>query len=234
MSEELLTNEISTQAPAERMYTTTEVNQIVGRKKAEVEEKYRKRQDEQPVNTAPVFDKQALIEEAKAAAKAEMMQEIGRHKQAADQQRQADLEKAAQADLQKDAIKYLEHVKGVEVPHEEDALKLFTAEGQHKYAALCVMGGNINHPDTVDIMKELARNPRKLRELNAAAKDEDKDYVRLEFNKIADSIKQNKQALSSRSNTKSPLTQLKTSTVDSSSSKQPTISELRKASWLRG
>lgn len=234
MSEELQANEISTQAPAERMYTTTEVNQIVGRKKAEVEEKYRKRQDEQPVNAAPVFDRQSLIEEAKAAAKAEMMQEIGRHKQAAEQHRQADLEKQAQADLEKDAIKYLDHVKGVVVPPEEDELKLFTAEGQNKYAPLCIMGGNINHPDTVEIMKELARSPRKLRELNLAAKDGDKEYVSLQFKKIADSIKENKHAVSSRSNTKSPLTQLKTSTVGSSSGKQPTISELRKADWLRG
>ncbi len=232
MSDDLVQNESSVQEQQvqPRLHNDQEVDKIVqarlARKEAQMQREFEERLKGQS-SSVPQFDTQAIIEQTTRAVEAKFRQDFERNRIESESKR-------AQLESEKQATQFLDHIRNIQVTPEEDELEFFTPDGLERYASLGMMAGDLNFPDTADIMKELARNPKKLRELNLAARDKDKAYVKLQFKKISDSIKQNQHALDTKPRINAPVTPLKSSTSGSSSTGNLSVSDIARLSSMRG
>ena len=218
MSEDLVQQDVNVAPIQEPVYTQSQLNAIIGERLAREKAKNQRETTDQPQGR--YIDEAALVQKAKQ----EMIQDLEKHKQdhfqrqkQAEAKAQADL---AQAEFDKNASQYISHVSDLidKVDISEDPMRVFTEKGMKKYADLLVMAGELNLEDTKDIIRELAKRPSKLADLNRNAKDKDSDVVLYELKKISDRLKDDKADGRIKSSQREPLTQLKPSTVGSSSS----------------
>lgn len=198
------------------------VNDIIADRLARQEEKLR-RQHEEELNKirSSLPNEEAVAARVRAELDSQYKQELQKQQEA-----------QFQTQFSRDINQYQTHIKDVKVDAEEDECGLFTPKGEKKYLPLQVIAGNLNFEDTADIMKELARNPHKLVQANAAAKEGDFDAVKAMFRKISTSMKKNKEALDSRSNVTEPLSHIKAST-GGSSGRAMTLGDWKKSPLLR-
>jgi len=233
------------QQPQEKMLNQEQVNALVGREKAAAADKARREADDRyrielerlKESSQPYFDKDSLIQEAKKAAKDEMIHELNDHK------RQRDL-KEYEAQQGVYAQQYVSHVKNVEVPAEEDECGLFS--DPMAYKDLVLLAGELNFDNTGEIMKELARNPGKLNQADSSAlkyesaktveeRNKAKTLLKAQFRRISDSIKKNKDALDNSPKVNAPLSQIKPSSTGSRVDyAKMSLSDLKKQRWLQG
>lgn len=210
MSEDVLNlgNSIPiSQEQGEKLLSPSRVNDIVADRLARQEEKLR-RQFEEDLNKV----RSSLPDEGAIAARVRSELET-QYKKDLEQQQNA----AMQMQFEKDKNQYQNQVKDIKISPEEDRMGLFDSKNDQKYLALKIAAGNFNMEGTAEIMKELARNPRKLRDLNEAAKDGDWDYVKESFKDISSSMKENEYSRKTYSRASEPLSHLKSSSGGSSS-----------------
>jgi hypothetical protein len=157
-----------------------------------------------------------------------MMQDFQKHQQES-------FEKQQQQLGEKNASQYVSHVTHLvgKVDKSEDPLGIFTAEGMKEYAPLLMVAGELNLEDTADIMKEVAKRRGLVSRLTNDAEKGRKRSVIVEFEEISKELKRAKQDSNSYTKNKEPLTQLKSSTVGSSSRKEYTVADYKNDPRLR-
>jgi len=224
MSDDLIQPEANVAPSQEPVYTQSQLNAIIGDRLARERAKMSRDISEAP--PVKMIDEAALLEKAKQIAKQEMIQDLEKHKHDHFQRQQ-------QADNERRANQYVNHVRDIKVDPSEDECGVFTEKGAKKYAPLMLAAGDLNLEDTAEIMKELAKRPSRLVAMNVAAKEEDMDAIRAEFKKISNRLKESKEDVRVKSTSREPLTQLKPSTVGSSSSKAYTVADYKRDPRLR-
>lgn len=233
MSEDLVQQDVNVAPIQEPVYTQSQLNAIIGERLAREKSKNQRDTTDQP--QVRHIDEAALVQKAKQ----EMIQDLEKHKQ--DHfQRQQQAEAKAKADMEqaefdKKASQYISHVSDLinKVDKSEDPMGVFTEDGMKEYADLLVMAGEFNLEDTKDIIKELAKRPEKLANLDSLAKGKRSKVVLFELKKISDRLKEYKDDGRIKSTQREPLTQLKSSTVGSSSSKAYTLADYKNDPRLR-
>lgn len=202
---------------SQRMLSQDHVNDILAARLAKQRDHYEKRIEEIEGKI-----KSSIPDESAIAARVRQELEIQYQKSAQEEE-----QRRYMTQFEIDKNQYKSKVKDVSLPPEEDELGLFDPKNEQKYLPLQIVAGNLNMEDTAEIMKELARNPRKLRELNIAAKDCDWDYVKSAFKRISKSIKENESGINERSRAKQPLNHLKPS-AGGSSNREASLDDLRR------
>lgn len=202
---------------SQRMLSQDHVNDILAARLAKQREHYEKKIEEIKGEI-----KSSLPDESTIAARVRQELEMQYQKTAQEEE-----QRRYKTQFEIDKNQYQAKVKDVSLSPEEDELGLFDPKNEQKYLPLQIVAGNLNMEDTAEIMKELARNPRKLRELNLAAKDCDWDYVKSAFKKISKSIKENESGIYERSRAKEPLNHLKPS-AGGSSNRETNLDDLRR------
>lgn len=230
MSDEFVNQDSSVEQPTPKLYTEAELNQridaIAGRKKAEGYEKAKRELGE--VQPQKHIDEQAIINRTTEAVQQRMMQDFQKvQQQSAEKQRQELDEKKANQ-----YVSHVNHLLG-KVDKSEDPLGIFTKEGMEEYYPLLMVAGELNLEDTADIMREVAKRRGLVSRLTADAEKGRKRSVLVEFEEISKELKKTKQENSSYSKNKEPLTQLKPSTVGSSSRKEYTVADYKNDPRLR-
>lgn len=221
MSDDILDTQVGSEQGG-NVYNDNQVNGLLRNKLARQEEKLRREFSDEldRVRSAtPQFDRNALLQEARESAKAELQSEMHRLSKEQDEAR-------FNMQFAKDKGQYDSHTKGITLPDDEDECGLFKPQGEKKYLALQIAAGNLNLEDTPEILKELARNPHKLVAAQQAAYNGDFDAVKAMFKTISKSIKNNKDALDSRKNATQPLSHLKPSS-GGSSTRTPSLDDYR-------
>ena len=156
------------------------------------------------------------------------MQDFQRVQQESSKKQQQEL-------TEKIANQYVNRVSHLldKVDKSEDRCGIFTAKGMQDYHPLLLMAGELDLEDTADIMREVAKRPAVLERLTTAAERGRKTSVLAEFEEISKKIKEAKTDNSSYAKNKEPLTQLKPSTVGSSSRKDYSLNDYKSDPRLR-
>lgn len=229
--------------------TNEEVDAIVRAKIArttekitrELEEKH-KAELERLGSTAKNIDIDDIIEKAKDAAKRELNNDIQRlqaeHAEKAKKMAEEKRQQEHQEAIARQADQYFKHVKDVSYDASVHKVDIFTGSTDdskadlEEFAPLLLMVGDLDIEGTPEIMSELAKKPKKLRELNRDAKENNRRAVLSELKDLANQIKE-KRSPSIKSIARDPVTPLKPSTVGSSRSGAYTVADYKRDPRLR-
>lgn len=200
------------QAPQEKMLPQSEVNEIVGRVRAEATARAQA-QMQQATTAQPG----SLTEEQVRELIAQQTQSIQ-----AEQARMAMAERvvgefAGKMDLGKESYEDFEDtVKQIDLSTIPEIVQLANSVG-----------------NTHDVMYDLAKNPYKIGNLLTLAKASP-HLARAEINRLSQSIVANKSAVAQASGAKEPLSQMKASAnISADASKPMTVKDFKSMSWLK-
>jgi len=203
-------------APQEKMLPQSEVNDLVGRVRAEATEKGRREalaaqgQTQQSAPGGGLSEEQIrrMIEEQSSKVQQEQLMRMDAERIVG--------EFASKMDLGKDTYEDF-----------EDAVRKLDIRTMPEIVQLANSVGN-----TADIMYDLAQNPYKIPALKALAK-EYPHLARIEMQKFSKSIDSNKDAVSNV-NTRKPLSQMKPSTGIVDNGPGNTLKDFKRQPWARG
>ncbi len=242
-------SQVSVDGISSGLKTNDEVDAIVRAKIArttekitrELEEKHRA-EIERLSSTAKSIDVDDIIAKAKDAAKRELNNDIQRlqaeHAEKAKKMAEEKQQQEQQANIARQADQYFKHVKDVSYDASVHKVDIFTGSTDdskadlEEFAPLLLMVGDLDIEGTSEIMSELAKKPKKLRELNRDAKENNKRAVFSELKELASQIKE-KRSPAVRSVAREPVTPLKPSTVGSSSGSVYTVADYKRDPRLR-
>ena len=227
-------DEVKTEAVVERMVPQSEVDKLVVGVKKETQER-------------EAAKHRAEIEQLKAqASNPESQKTMGGMPVVDSGQIKQDIIAEMRAEREAEQARYDEQIRRQKA---EEFVKTYEAkldDGRGRYEDFDAIVAEINPKEfvdvimlaneqegTADIMYELARNPAKLTQVAAAARISESQAKRM-MRDIAGSMKVNRDAESKHQSTNAPLPRSKPSTAGTSTGELKTVSDFKKASWLRG
>lgn len=227
-----IVNDTTEPAEQELMVPQSKVNEVVGREKqaverrvkAELEAKHMAELEALKQQQGQGVDTEAIAKQAAAQAKEEMRREM--------EEERLEQQKAQY-------VQYLDGVAGNYVEKMragpslyEDFQEVIADFDPKEFKDLLFVAHDM--PELPDLIYELAQNGDKLDRLDSLARKSPK-MAKKEIQKLADSIKANKQAKDTHSPTNPPLKSLKPSTAAGvGDGGKMGLKDLKKASWLRG
>lgn len=217
------------QTPQEKMLSQSEVNKIVGRAKAEAEQRARRELEEQYQREIENLQKtqQSRNESGSKEADADAIYQQVQERFNQDLQRQQ-----LEREMSQIAQNYLAKVEQGRQSYQDfdDITKRFDPT---KFPQLVYLVAGIENGG--DVIYELAKNPTKLVTMNNLAK-EVPEYAHDELLKLAASISTNRQAQqeAEQQDVNAPLDRLQPSRTTAGSNGKLSIRDLRNQPWLRG
>lgn len=225
----VLDEQVAQQQPEQRMLSQEEVNKLVGAAKAEAQEKARRQMEaEFQQRMEQQRSQQAQAPQAQAAPELDMdriYQETRERLQREMQQQNME------AELKRIADTYNSRVEEMKEKDPEFA-ELMGTFNSRKFPAVAFLAAEVDN--TGDVVKELVKNPAKLVEINALAKD-DENWARQRMRSLSDSIKKNQAAIEEEklAKTRSPLDRMSPSVNSTSGNGTMSVADLRAQDWLR-
>jgi hypothetical protein len=230
MTDGMVANNENDSSIQEQMVPQSKVNEIVGREKRLAEQRAQrdleaKHQQELEAmrNQGQNFDVNAI--EERAAAKAE-------------ERMQAKFEEQQREHQKQQYVQYLDNVAGNYVekmkagPSLYDDFQQVTAEFEPKEFKDLLFAAH-DMPELPDIIYELSQDGDRLNRLDNLASKSPK-MAKRELQKLAESIKVNKQAKQNNPSINPPLKSIKPSTAAGVSDGKMNLKDLKKVSWLKG
>ena len=226
--------------PAERMVPQSEVDKLVvglkreAQEKAQAEAERYKREMEQMQNlNAPPqtmgmggqqLDPTQIAKQAEESAYNRLIEEL-------ENERRSQIEAQMKAEANNFVREYeAKMAQGKQYYDDfEDVVKKVKP---NQFTDVIIAAKNMD--GTADIMYELAKNPRKLLEIDSMIA-KSPELAQEMMAEIAASIKMNREALENKANVNSPLPRVKPSTAGTSdSTSYNSVRDFKNASWLRG
>ena len=175
-----LPNETIASAPAQKVWTAEEVNDLVAYKQAKAVEKYQRQQEQNGMQQAKPLDVEAIA----AAAAQKALEQVKAERQADEQKFLAAEHVKAQKALEQ---KLLEGKKKY-----EDFDEVVATFSGASYPAVVWAADQL--PNTADVIYELSNNPEKAARLQLLADKNDIGALERGMKKLSESIIQNEEA----------------------------------------
>lgn len=210
-------------AQQEKMVPQSEVDKIVGARLAR--ERERMMSEQQPMQMG------GMPQQASQGEGFDFDSAFNQRIQAYEQQRMAEIEREQQkAQAEEIARKYIEsQERGKTLFDDYDTITQDVTPAA--YPQVTIMASQ--YDNMPEILYELGGNPRKLVDLHVMAIT-NPNQAKREMAKLAQSIRNNEQALAQNQKSPQPLTRLKSSAVAGQDTGKRTISDLRKDPRFRG
>lgn len=231
-------NVIEQQAPEqqEKMLSQSEVNRLIGRTKAETEERLRRqleeqyqREMEQKISQAQQNRNENVSREVDADS---IYQQVAERLNADTQRKEEErIREAQRQHMQEIADSYTSKVEAAKTNYDDfdEVTGDFDAT---EFPQLVYLVAGLENAG--DVIYELSKNPTKLATMNWLAKDAPRK-AQSELRKLSASIQQNRQALTEAQNNQvaAPLDRVQPS-LNTGSNGKLGIRDLRSQDWLRG
>lgn len=221
----------------EKAIPVSRVNQIVAREKAKAMEKARLQMQEEQARRDAELQAQAVGQQSSSMGgmpgvdldrlKRDIYEKIMEEAEQAKAKQQEEQHKAAMHEV---AQTYHQKMgAGKEAyPDFEEVMKDFNAASFPRIVFLASQLDN-----TAEVMYELAKNPMKLASIDYLANSSPVEAQRA-LKSLGASIQQNRKALEQGSATQAPLSRMKSSAGAGMDSGEMTLTDYKKAPWLRG
>jgi len=169
---------------------------------------------------APQFDREAVLEEARQAAREEM-----------EANKRAYEEQLQRQQVDEFARTFLDKMKQGSQLYEDFEEVTGDVSPKH-FPQIAILAGQMEN--TPDIMYELGKNPKSLTHLQTLIDRGAQDLARKEMTKLSQSIKQNTAAITNNVKSPSPLSKIKSSGLAGQDTGKRSIRDMRKDPKFRG